>query len=135
MGFNEPTLLRPSSDISNTGWTASSGSDLYAMLDETTSSRTDYISAAAAGAVTVLAHTPLINQPTAGTNIEIGYDAAGISGTESMTIELLEGATVRYTSSTIPLSTAAVGTLTVTPATWAGVASWPWAVRVRITTI
>ncbi len=58
-----------------------------------------------------------------------------ISGTESMTIELLEGSTVRYTSSAIPLSTAAVGTLTVTPATWAGVASWPWAVRVRITTI
>jgi len=130
-----PTYLRPSSDISNTGWTPSTGPDLYAMLDEPTSSRSDYISASAAGAVTVLGHTPIINQPTAGTDIEIGYDAEGINSTESIRIELLEGATVRYTSATIPLSTAAVGTLTVTPATWAGMAAWPWAVRVRVTTL
>jgi hypothetical protein len=129
------TYLRPASDVSNTGWTQSTGSTLWETLDETTSSRTDYISASAASAVAVLGHTPLINQPTAGTSIEIGYDAAGISGTESITIELLEGSTARYTSASIPLSTAAVGTLTMTAAQWANVSAWPWTVRVRITSV
>ena len=46
-----PTIARPNSDISNTGWTPSTGSDLYAMLDEVTPDDADYISTSILGAV------------------------------------------------------------------------------------
>jgi hypothetical protein len=36
-------FARPDADTSAGNWTASSGSDLYAMLDETTASDSDYI--------------------------------------------------------------------------------------------
>lgn len=49
------TVGRPASDTSNSGWTASTGSDLFAMLDEITPSATDYIVATATGAVCELA--------------------------------------------------------------------------------
>lgn len=35
--------IRPNADSTNSGWQASSGSDLYAMIDEETPSDTDYI--------------------------------------------------------------------------------------------
>jgi hypothetical protein len=37
------SISRPSSDVTVTGWSASTGSDLYAMIDEATASDTDYI--------------------------------------------------------------------------------------------
>lgn len=43
-------FLRPVSDISNTGWTPSSGSDLFAMIGETVRNDATYISATEAGA-------------------------------------------------------------------------------------
>lgn len=43
-------FLRPISDISNSGWTPSSGSDLFPMIGETTRNDTTYISATEAGA-------------------------------------------------------------------------------------
>lgn len=45
------TIARPTSDISNTGWTPSTGSDLYAMLDEVSPDDADYISTSSVGAV------------------------------------------------------------------------------------
>ena len=45
------TIGRPASDTSNSGWTASTGSDLYAMLDEVTPDAADYIVATSVGAV------------------------------------------------------------------------------------
>lgn len=50
-----PSIGRPSSDTSNSGWTASTGSDLYAMLDEVTASDSDYISATTVGATCEMA--------------------------------------------------------------------------------
>lgn len=129
------TYLRPTSDISNTGWTPSTPGDLYPMLDETTSNRTDYISANGPGAVTTLGYTPTINQPTAGSDITIRFDAQGMSATEQIRIELLEGANVRYNSGALALGAAAEVTLTMTPAQWATVASWPWTIGVRVTTL
>ena len=49
------TVGRPASDTSNSGWSASTGSDLYAMVDEVTPSATDYIVATSTGAVCELA--------------------------------------------------------------------------------
>lgn len=43
-------FARPVSDISNTGWTPSSGSDLFAMIGETVRNDATYISATEAGA-------------------------------------------------------------------------------------
>jgi len=37
------TMARPGADVLSTGWQASSGTDLFAMLDEATASDTDYI--------------------------------------------------------------------------------------------
>lgn len=37
------SVTRPNSDVTTTGWTASTGSDLYAMIDESIASDTDYI--------------------------------------------------------------------------------------------
>lgn len=45
------TIARPNADISNTGWTPSTGSDLYAMLDEVSPDDADYISTSTLGAV------------------------------------------------------------------------------------
>ena len=44
-------FLRPISDISNTGWTPSSGSDLFAMIGETVRNDATYISATDDGAI------------------------------------------------------------------------------------
>jgi hypothetical protein len=44
-------FLRPISDVSNSGWTPSSGSDLFAMLNETVRNDATYISATAPGAI------------------------------------------------------------------------------------
>lgn len=44
-------FLRPISDISNTGWTPSSGSDLFAMIGETVRNDATYISATEVGAI------------------------------------------------------------------------------------
>jgi len=43
-------FLRPISDVSNSGWTPSSGSDLFPMIGETTRNDATYISAIEAGA-------------------------------------------------------------------------------------
>ncbi len=44
-------FLRPISDISNSGWTPSTGSDLYACIGETVRNDSTYISATAPGAI------------------------------------------------------------------------------------
>ena len=43
-------FLRPISDVSNSGWTPSSGSDLFPMIGETTRNDATYISAVETGA-------------------------------------------------------------------------------------
>ena len=48
------TLATPSGDLSNTGWTQSTGPTLWQMLDETTASDTDYISCTTTGSVCTL---------------------------------------------------------------------------------
>lgn len=48
--FQQPNtvIVAPASDISTGAWTPSSGSDLYAMLDEASASDADYIQATSA---------------------------------------------------------------------------------------
>jgi hypothetical protein len=58
-----------------------------------------------------------------------------MSEEEAIRVELLEGSTVRYDSGSLALGAAAEVTLTMTAAQWANVSSWPWTVRVRVTTL
>lgn len=44
-------FLRPISDVSNSGWTPSTGSDLFACIGETVRNDSTYISATAPGAI------------------------------------------------------------------------------------
>lgn len=50
-----PTVGRPISDTSNTGWLASTGSALYAVIDEVIPDDSDYISSTSAGSVCQMA--------------------------------------------------------------------------------
>jgi hypothetical protein len=43
IAFTESNIYRPTSDITDTGWTNSSGTDSFALIDETAYSDTDYI--------------------------------------------------------------------------------------------
>jgi hypothetical protein len=86
---------RPASDTSNSGWTASSGTDLYAMVDETgIPNPADYIVAASVGAVCELALNPT-SYP--GTASQVLYFRASSSTGNSVIVRLKNtgGATVR----------------------------------------
>jgi len=73
-----PQFARPVSDVSAGGWTPSSGSDLFAMVDEVTASDTDYIRSGASpandAAVVTLGG---MSTPAAGTvtlRVRVKYD-------------------------------------------------------------
>ena len=85
-----PTIGRPTSDTSNTGWTASTGVDLYAMLDEVTPSATDYISASSVGAVCKMALNSTAYPGTASQVLK--YRASSSTG-NSVIVRLKEGVT------------------------------------------
>ncbi len=97
-----PTIGRPTSDVSNSGWTASTGSDLYAMLDEVMPSDADYISTSTLGAV-----------------CSLGLNATQYPGTASQTIQLrASSSTGNNLSVTIKdgATTIATRSLTLSPA-------------------
>jgi hypothetical protein len=74
------TNITVASDITTTGWTASSGSDLYAMLDETSADDNDYITSPALGTGGPVTFT-LTNTLSAGNyDIEVRADYTGVSG-------------------------------------------------------
>lgn len=82
-------LLRPTSDISAGAWAPSSGSDLYAMLDEVAYDDADYIQTTSASTSEVKFGTGL--DPNSSTGHTIRYRA---KGTGTLTITLREGATL-----------------------------------------
>jgi len=88
------TVGRPVSDSSNSGWTPSTGSDLYAMLDEVTPDALDYIVTTATGSICELA----LNATTyPGTSSQkLSYRASSSTG-NSVIVRLKNtgGATVR----------------------------------------
>jgi hypothetical protein len=80
------TTARPDSDVSAGTWTASSGSDLYAMLDEETPSDADYIEASSAGTCEVALST--IAEPQVGWQTTVRFRIQG-----ECTVSLREGST------------------------------------------
>jgi hypothetical protein len=84
------TYARPTSDIT-TQWTPSTGTDHYALIDETTANDADYIYATAAGQTDEV-RLASMSAPQAGTNLLINYKVAGIVGSASVTMSLRQGA-------------------------------------------
>lgn len=81
-------IIRPTSDVSDGAWLASTGSDLYAMLDETTASDSDYIYATSASTAEV--GLGVASDPVSSTGHIIRYRA---KGTGTLTVKLMQGTT------------------------------------------
>ena len=84
-----PQLLVPISDVSAGAWTPSSGSDLYAMLDESTYSDTDYIVTSSASTCEMRVTTA--SDPSVSTGHILRYRL--LAGSGSITAILKQGAT------------------------------------------
>jgi hypothetical protein len=114
------SYARPASDIT-TQWTPSTGTDHYALIDETTANDADYIYATAAGQTDEV-RLASMSAPQAGTDLLINYRVQGIVGSASVTLSLVCNTTVHATDT----ARTANGdyTLTVPSGTWASVADW-----------
>lgn len=86
------TIARPGSDTSNTGWTPSTGSDLYAMIDEVTPNDADYISTTSAGSVCKLGLGAVADPGTSSGQV-VSYRASSSTG-NGLKVELMQGAAV-----------------------------------------
>ena len=95
-----PTIGRPASDTSNSGWTASTGTDLFAMVDEVTPDPLDYIVTTATGSVCELALEQTAYPGTASQALK--YRASSSTG-NSLIVRLKNGATTIRTE-TQPLT-------------------------------
>jgi hypothetical protein len=84
-----PQLLAPVSDVSAGGWTASSGSDLYAMLDESAYNDADYIVSSTASACTLAFAAG--SDPGVSTGHVLRYRL--LAGSGSVTAKLKQGTT------------------------------------------
>jgi hypothetical protein len=83
------TYARPTSDIT-TQWSPSTGTDHFALIDETTANDADYIYATAAGQTDEV-RLASMSAPQAGTDLLINYKVAGIVGSASVTMSLRQG--------------------------------------------
>jgi hypothetical protein len=118
---------RPSADVSLQWNREPSSGTHFSAIDEVTSDPSDYLYAPALGLVDTMTCSS-VNQPAAGTNIEVNY-TTGMTPPSQVKIELLQGSTL-IKSSTV---SAASGTITIIPTEWAVVSSWPWTPTLRIT--
>lgn len=80
-----PQYLAPVSDVSAGSWTPSSGSDLYAMLDETAYSDSDYIAATSATTCTLALASG--SDPASSTGHILRYRLLAGSGTVAVTLK------------------------------------------------
>lgn len=93
---------RPSADVSTGTWTASSGSDLYAMLDETAASDADYITTS--GTSTCEVALTSLSDPASSAGHIVRYRISADSG--GITVRLRQGTTTiaTWTHATAPTS-------------------------------
>ena len=108
------TFLRPIADTSNGAWTASSGSDRYAMIDESTTNDSDYITVSSAS--TYKTRLTTVSDPGVDTDHSVVVRAKG-DGTSQLTIALVQGdptETAIASTTVTPTVSYANYTLTVT---------------------
>lgn len=84
-----PQLLAPIADLSVSGWTPSSGTDLYAMLDEGTASDADYIVSSTASSCEMRVATG--TDPAVSTGHILRYRL--LDGTGAVAVALKQGST------------------------------------------
>ena len=92
---------RPTSDVSAGTWTASSGSDLYAMLDETSANDSDYI--VTTGASTCEVALGSLTDPASSSGHIVRYRISATSG--GITVRLRQGTTTIATWAHAPAPT------------------------------
>jgi hypothetical protein len=116
------TYARPTSDIT-TQWTPSTGTDHYALIDETTANDADYIYATAAGQTDEV-RLASMSAPQAGTDLLINYKVAGIVGSASVTMSLRQGSGGTLIATDTAKNIDNTYQLVVPAATWASVTDW-----------
>lgn len=106
-----PTIGRPVSDATNSGWTASTGSDLFAMLDEVTPDDADYISTTSVGASCSFG----LNGTSfpGGATQQLRLRASSPTG-NGLTVVIKDGATTIATRSLVLSSSFELHTITLT---------------------
>jgi hypothetical protein len=114
------TYARPTSDIT-TQWTPSTGTDHFALIDETTANDADYIFATAGGQTDEV-KLAAMTAPKSGTSVDVQYRVQGVSGGGKVTLSLVCNTTVIATDAIRSFDGDYV--LTVAPATWAAVTDW-----------
>ncbi len=85
-----PRYARPDDDVSAGAWVPSTGTDLYAMIDESAPDSSDYISTASASTCEV-ALNPVVD-PLTSTGQIVRYQAWSAEG-NGLTVRLMQGAT------------------------------------------
>ena len=91
---------RPDSDVSNDGsWEASAGSDLYALIDESSTDDSDYVQVGGQpyDAIFVVTLSD-VTDPSSAADHKVYYRASYDGGFGSLTVVLLETTTARATS-------------------------------------
>ena len=116
------TYARPTSDIT-TQWTPSTGTDHFALIDETTANDSDYISATAAGQTDEV-KLAAMTAPQAGTDLLINYRVQGIVGSATVTMSLRQGSGGTLIATDTAKNTNNTYQLVVPAATWASVTDW-----------
>ena len=115
-----PTIGRPASDTSNSGWTASAGTDLFAMVDEVTPDAGDYIVTTATGSVCELALEQTAYPGTASQALK--YRASSSTG-NSLIVRLKNGATTIRTETQALTATDSEYSITLTSGEIAAITS------------
>ena len=108
------TFLRPIADTSNGAWTASSGSDRFAMIDESSTNDSDYITVSSAS--TYKTRLTTVSDPGVDTDHSVVVRAKG-DGSSQLTIALVQGdpsETAIASTTVTPTVSYANYTLTVT---------------------
>jgi hypothetical protein len=116
------TYARPTSDIT-TQWSPSTGTDHYALIDETVASDADYIYATAAGQTDEV-RLASMTAPEAGTDLLINYKVAGIVGSANVTMSLRQGSGGTLIATDTAKAIDNTYQLVVPAATWASVTDW-----------
>jgi hypothetical protein len=108
------TFLRPIADTANGAWTASTGSDRYALIDESSTDDADYITVASAS--TYKTRLTSVSDPGVNTDHSVVVRAKG-DGSSQLTIALVQGdptETAIASTTVTPTASYANYTLTVT---------------------
>lgn len=87
----DPRYARPSADLSAGAWLASSGTDLYAMIDEASADATDYIHTNSPGACEIALGA--VADPETSSGQVVRYQTWSDTGS-GLTVRLKQGATV-----------------------------------------